>query len=264
MSFWNQDRENSRQTFTIVWSFQILVFFFEKSCLSCIVVHSLSNGCLQTRLVGSSIFGADIINEGQDIIWVAIIVLHSHFYLETIWFATKVENRCQSFLIFVQVLYEILDTIFIMKGHMVVFFLAEVGQRQRHVLQQEGWFFDPLSNGVKFEIRRWKDGWIRHEGDLGPCLRLRSCSYLLKSGNWFPTIFKALLVDRSITGNLNLKPTRKGIDDRRSHSMETTRGLIPPLTKLPSGVEDRKNHFNGWFAHSMHPSRHSTSLVFYR
>ena len=94
MSLWNQDRENSRQTFTVVWSFQILVFFFEESYLSCIVVHSLGNGCLQTCLVGSPSLVRTLLNEGQDIIWVAIIVLHSHFYLETIWFATKVENRC--------------------------------------------------------------------------------------------------------------------------------------------------------------------------
>ena len=204
MGFWNQDRKNSWQTFAVVWSFQILVFFFEKSCLSCIVVHSLGNGCLQTRLVGSPIFSADIINEGQDIIWVAIIVLHGHFYLKTIWFATKVENRCQSFLVFVQVLYEILDTIFIMKGHMVVFFLAKISQRQRHILQQEGWFFDSLSNGIKFEIRRWKDGWIWHEGDLGPCLRLGSRANLLECCNWFSTIFKTLLVDSSITSNFYL------------------------------------------------------------
>ena len=263
MSFWDQDWKNSRQTFAVVWSFQILVFFFEKSGLSCIVVHGLGNGRLQTCLVGSPIFGPDIIYEGQNIIWVTIIVLHGHFYLKTIWLPIKVENRCQGFLVFVQVFNEILNPIFIVKGHMVVFFLTEVGQRQRHVLKQEGWLFDPLSNGIKFEICRWKDGWIRHKGNLGPGLRLGSSPNLFKSRNRLPTIFKALSVDSSITGNFYLKPAWESIHDGRSHTVESARSLITTLAKLSSSVENRKDHLDGWFAHGMHSCGHPPSLVYH-
>ena len=111
----DQDGQDSSQTFAVVRSFQILVLFLEQAGLSGIVVHGLGNCGLEPRLVGTAVLGADVIDKGQDIICVAVVVLESHLDLEAALLALEIEDRSQGFLVFIEIADKVFNPVFIVK-----------------------------------------------------------------------------------------------------------------------------------------------------
>ena len=84
----------------------------------------------------STVFGADVIDKGQDIVRVAVVVLESHLNLEAALLALEIEDRRQGFLVFVEIADKVFDPILIVK--LYFFASPRIGQRQADILEQEG------------------------------------------------------------------------------------------------------------------------------
>ena len=65
--------------------------------------------------MGTAVLGADVIDKGQDIIGVAVVVLESHLNLEAALLALKIEDRSQGFLVFIEIADKVFDPVFIME-----------------------------------------------------------------------------------------------------------------------------------------------------
>ena len=63
--------------------------------------------------MGTTILGADVIDKGQDIIGVAVVVLESYLDLETTLLALEIENRSQGFLVFIEIADKVFNPILI-------------------------------------------------------------------------------------------------------------------------------------------------------
>ena len=74
-------------------------------------------------------------------------------------------------------------------------------------------------------------------------------------------IFKAHLIGIAITVHLNLYPSREGVDNRCPYPVKTTSRLITTLAKFTTGMEDSKDHFNGWLTGSMQANRQTTAII---
>ena len=59
------------------------------------------------------------------------------------------------------------------------------------------------------------------------------------------TSCKALAVDMTVLGNLNLKPFGKGVNNGRAHAVQTAGNLVAAATELSAGVQYGQNNGNG-------------------
>ena len=86
--------------------------------------------------MGTAVLGADVIDKGQDIIGVAVVVLEGHLDLEAALFALEIEDGSQGFLIFVEIADKVFNPVLIVK----LYFFASpcISQRQTDILEQEG------------------------------------------------------------------------------------------------------------------------------
>lgn len=84
----------------------------------------------------SAVLGADVIDKGQDIIGVAIVVLESHLNLEAALLALRIEDRSQGFLVFIEIADKVFNTILIVEFYF--FASPRIGQGQADILEQEG------------------------------------------------------------------------------------------------------------------------------
>ena len=132
----DQDGQDSSQTLAVVRAFQILVLFLEQAGLSGIVVHSLGNCGLEPRLVGTAVLGADVIDKGQDIIGVAVVILEGHLDLEAALLALEIEDGSQGFLVFIEIADKVFNPVLIVE--LYFFASPRIGQRQADILEQEG------------------------------------------------------------------------------------------------------------------------------
>ena len=86
--------------------------------------------------MGTTVLGANVIDKGQDIIGVAIVVLEGNLNLEAALLALEIENRCQGFLVFIEIADKVFNPVFIVK--LYFFASASIRQRQADILEQEG------------------------------------------------------------------------------------------------------------------------------
>ena len=86
--------------------------------------------------MGTAVFGADVIDKGQNIVRVAVVVLEGHLNLEAALLALEIENRSQGFLVFIEIADKVFNPVFIVELH---FFASPlIGQRQANILEQKG------------------------------------------------------------------------------------------------------------------------------
>ena len=211
--------------------------------------------------MGTAILGADIVDKGEDIVWKSVIVLEGHLHLESLVFTRKKDDWGQSFLVFVQILHKILNPIFIVKFFLLDLIRTFVCQGHGHVFQEKGWFFQALWDGIEFEIGCGKNRLIRHKSDFCTGFWFWRCTNFFQPCCWLTAIFKALLVNCAITGNLYFQPAGQGVYDWRTYPVETTRGLIAPLAKFTASVEDGEDNLNGRDAHGVLADWHSPAMV---
>ena len=74
-------------------------------------------------------------------------------------------------------------------------------------------------------------------------------------------ILKAHLIGIAITVHLNLHPSRERIDHWSPYPVKTTSRLITTLTEFTAGMEDSKDHFNGWLTWSMQADWQTTTII---
>ena len=86
--------------------------------------------------MGTTILGADVIDKGQDIVGVAVVVLEGHLDLEATLLALEIEDRSQGFLVFVEIADEVFNAVLIVE--LYFFASPRIGQRQADILEQEG------------------------------------------------------------------------------------------------------------------------------
>ena len=75
--------------------------------------------------MGTAVLGADVIDKGQDIIGVAVVVLESYLDLETTLLALEIEDRSQGFLVFIEIADKVFNTILIVE--LYFFACASIG-----------------------------------------------------------------------------------------------------------------------------------------
>ena len=86
--------------------------------------------------MGTAVLGADVIDKGQDIIGVAVVVLEGHLNLEATILALEIEDGSQGFFVFIEIADKVFNPILIVK--LYFFASPRIGQRQADILEQEG------------------------------------------------------------------------------------------------------------------------------
>ena len=113
------------------------------------------------------------------------------------------------------------------------------------------------------ELCLLKDRVIRQEADLRSCL---SClTYLRQQSifqfNYRDTTLIAVMMHISVSADLHVHPCRQRIDYRRTHTVQTTAGLIGRVIEFTARMQCRVHQSGSRHALCMHADRHASSVI---
>ena len=202
-------------------------------------VHGPGQRRLEADQVGPPLMGVDVVGKGEDLLVIAVVVLHGYFRLHPPLLPFEVDRfRVDGGLVLVEILHEGDDPPFV--EELMDLLGPFVGDLDPHPGVQEGHFPQPLGEDVEGKLGGLEDLAVGEEGDLRPPLLglADHCQRTLRH----PAAVR-LAEDLAIPANLQLQPLGQGVHYRHADAVETARHLVGGVVEFSAGVEDGEHHF---------------------
>ena len=153
-------------------------------------------------------------------------MLHCNFYINTITLTLAVDDVfIQSFFTLVQILHELFDTTLVMEGFCALLPRSFVSQNDAQVLGQECHLTQALTQYIIIVHRILKNASIRREGYFGTGLFHWAITNNFQRIHRFAALI-TLLVDMSVSADLNFQPVRKGIYYGSTYAVQSAGYLV--------------------------------------
>ena len=193
-------------------------------------------------------------------------ILECRFHLNAFTFPFEVNDIMQHFEIIVQIFDEPNDSIRLMKLNVLCFRLSPVLIYDRQFRVQISGLMHPALNIIFPESGLLKNFWIWKKIDLRSGL-------LCLPDLWKKSVFKfyhrmslciAVMIHISALADFHIHIGGKGIDYRRSDTMQSSTRLVRIVVKFSSCVQCRKYNAGSRYSLCMHADRNTTSVIFHR
>ncbi len=209
--------------------------------------------------MGTSLPGVDVVDEGEDVLAVAFVVLEGTLKLDTIAQSLKIDWFLVDGLF---ILTEKADKAFYsaLKDEFFRLFLGQplIFDDDFDSLVEKGELPQPLGEYVEAEIDVVKNLYIGLEAeDRSPA----ACFTHHRHGDERCSPFIFLMIDLSFAVHKYLAPFGEGVYDRNTHTMQSARYLVGILVELTSGMETGKDYFQGAYPLSLMEIHGNTASV---
>ena len=260
---WVLDGNNCSHSISDISPCEIRVFVFEDTDLTGIIVHHRSKRCFKSGQMRSALCIVNIVTETKNILTEITGILKSHFYLDTIRLAFQINRLMQCLRIVVQIA-DISDD----PLRFMVFQFLRLCCTQ--ILKINRQFRIKVCSFMKtaFDLCRRKTGFfknfrIRKKINAGSC-RFRSSQFRKKpllQLNSRDSSLIMIMMYISISADTDIQIRRKCIDNRRTHTMKSSTGLVCGIVKLTACMQRRKHQSLRRHSLLMHVYRDSSSVI---
>ena len=206
-----------------------------------VVVDRARQGGLEPGEVRAALGRVDRVGVGEDLLLVALVVLHRDLDLDAVALALDVDGlRVQRLLVAVEIRDELDDAALV--EEIVLLAVALVLEDDAQPLVEEGELAQALGERVEVVLENLEDLLVGEERDLRP--RPLGLADLLDRGDRFAAAI-ALLVDMPAAADLDLEPLRQGVDHRNTDAVQAAGDFIARLVELAAGVQLGERNLGG-------------------
>ena len=208
----------------------------------------------------SAIDSVDVVRKREDLLVVAVVVLHRHLDREFVRSVLEIDRfLVQRRFVAVQVLYEFGDAALVIEFVFFLLFFALVADDDANSLIQECLFTQPLREFVKAVNRRFEDLGVRLEGHFRSAL-VRRAGFRKRRDRNADVEFH--FVRFSVTPNFELQPLRKKIHARNTDAVQSARNLVGIRIELAARVQNGHHDLGRRTALLLvHPDGNSAAVI---
>ena len=260
------DRYDRCHTVSDIGSGKVGVFFLQDSQFSRILVDDRCKYCLKSGNMRSAFCIVDIITKSEDIFMKFVCILERSFYFNAFTFSLEIDHIMNRLDIFIEIPDKTDDSLRFMILDMLDLLSSLILINDRQLRIEICSLMHTAFDIILFESGLFKDLRIRQKVDL--CSGL-SCL----TDRWQQTVFKLqyripslipIMMDLTLTADLNIHIGRQRIDYRRSDSMQSTACLICLVVKFAPRMQCGKNKSGCRHPFFMHTYRNTATIIFYR
>ena len=259
------DGNNRCHSVTDICTCEVRILVFKNTNLSRISIHDCGKCSLKSGQMSTALCIVNVITEAQYILTKFIGKLECHLYLNAVCFPFQVNRIMQDFRTVVQILDKSNDTVRLMIGNILdlctSFILKMNGQFRIQICSL-------MKSALYFCCRKsclFKNLRVREEVNAGSCLpgpaQFRQKPLFQFKCRDSPLIM--VMVNISVTTDLNVQICRQGIHNRRTYSMKSSAGLIGRIIKFTACMKSCKYKSLCRYSFLMHIYRDSSSVVCY-
>ena len=257
------DGNNCSHSVSDISSCEIRVFVFEDTDLTGIIVHHRGKRCFKSGQMRSALGIVNIVTETKNILAEITGILKSHFYLDTICLAFQINRLMQCLRIAVQITDVSDDSLWFMVFQFLRLCCTQILKINRQFRIKVCGFMK-----AAFDLCRRKTGFfknlrIRKKINAGSC-RFRSSQFRKKSLlqlNSRDSSLIMIMMYISVSADADIQIRRKCIDNRRTHTMKSSTGLVCGIVKLTACMQRRKHQSLRRHSLLMHVYRDSSSVI---
>ena len=259
------DGNNRCHSVTDICTCEVRILVFKNTNLSRISIHDCSKCSLKSGQMSTALCIVNVITEAQYILTKFIGKLECHLYLNAVYFPFQVNRIMQDFCTVVQILDKSNDTVRLMIGNILdlctSFILKANSQFRIQICSL-------MKSALYFCCRKsclFKNLRVREEVNAGSCLpgpaQFRQKPLFQFKCRDSPLIM--VMVNISVTADLNIKICRQSIDNRRTYSVKSSACLVSGIVKFAACM--KRSKYQSLCRHSflMHIYRDSPSVVCY-
>ena len=167
------DADDRRQAFADVFAGQVVFVLFDDAGTAAIIVDRTRQAGTEAAQMRTPFFSEDIVDEGQDIFTVAVVILHGNVDDDLVLFAVDVDDRrIDGLMAFVEEFDERRQAAFITVDFALAF-AALIGQGDVQAFIEESQFAQARLQGIEVIDRVREDFMVRFERNFRP--RFFSC-----------------------------------------------------------------------------------------
>ena len=257
------DGNNRCHSVTDICTCEVRILVFKNANLSRISIHDCGKCSLKSGQMSTALCIVNVITEAQYILTKFIGKLECHLYLNAVCFPFQVNRIMQDFRTVVQIFDKSNDTVRLMIGNILnlctSFILKMNGQFRIQIcgLMKSALYFCCRKSCLFKNLR------VREEIDTSSSLsgltQFRQKPLFQFKCRDSPLIM--VMVNISVTTDLNVQICRQGIHNRRAYSMKSSAGLIGRIIKFTACMKSCK--YKSLCRHSflMHIYRNSSSII---
>ena len=259
------DGNNRCHSVTDICTCEVRILVFKNTNLSRISIHDCGKCSLKSSQMSTALCIVNVITEAQYILTKFIGKLECHLYLNAVCFPFQVNRIMQDFRTVVQIFDKSNDTVRFMIGNILdlcaSFILKTNSQFRIQVcsLMKSALYFCCRESGLFKNLR------VREEIDTSSSLsgltQFRQKPLFQFKCRDSPLIM--VMVNISVTTDLNVQICRQGIHNRRAYSMKSSAGLIGRIIKFTACMKSCKYKSLCRYSFLMHIYRDSPSVVCY-
>ena len=257
------DGNNRCHSVTDICTCEVRILVFKNANLSRISIHDCGKCSLKSGQMSTALCIVNVITEAQYILTKFIGKLECHLYLNAVCFPFQVNRIMQDFRTVVQIFDKSNDTVRLMIGNILnlctSFILKMNGQFRIQIcgLMKSALYFCCRKSCLFKNLR------VREEIDTSSSLsgltQFRQKPLFQFKCRDSPLIM--VMVNISVTTDLNVQICRQGIHNRRAYSMKSSAGLIGRIIKFTACMKSCK--YKSLCRHSflMHIYRNPSSVI---
>ena len=207
----------------------------------------------------AALLGVDVVDEGVDVLLIAVVVLHGDLDDRIVLDAVEVDwLRIEHFFLAVEVLDKRADAAIEVELLAADGLDALVMQADRNAVVEEGELAQAMAQRLVAVRRDGEDFRVRHEVDARARLRRRADdSQRLRRH----AALEGNLVDLAVALDLDFHARRQGVDDGDADAVQAARDLVAVAAELAARVQDSQDDFDGWLAALVHVDRDAAAVV---
>ena len=258
----NLHREHRGEAFAHVVAGQREVRLLEEVALGGVRVDDARQRRLEAGEVRAAFVRVDVVDEREDVLVVAVVVLHGELDADVVARRLDVDDfGVQRLAGRVQVLHELLEAALRVEGLGLFLAGALVGERDHHALVQERELAQAHRQRVVAIDEIGEDHVVGLEPDLRAGLFLRDVAQHLELGRRVAAReVHVVLFAVALDPDLELLGQR--VDDRHADAVQTARHLVAVLVELAAGVQHRHRELDArHLFRRMHVDRNAATVV---
>ena len=255
------DADDSRQAFAHVFTGQVFLLVLQQSRRTAVVVDRTGQAGTEAAQVGAPFFRKDVVDEGQDIFAVAVVVLHGDVHEDLVLFAfQRNDRRVDGFLVFIQKFHEGREAPFVAVDFAAPF-AALIRQGNMQALVQEGQLAEARLQRVEIIVRVGENVRVGLKAYLGARFfaPFHGTNFFQRFRRQAPG--KGNIPQIPVALDFDLRPQAQGVDDGYADAVQAAGNGIAVAAEFAAGVEHRQYDFDGRLADLMHGYGNAAAVV---
>jgi hypothetical protein len=240
----------------------VLVGLLQEAPLARVVVDAARQGGLEAGEVRAAFVRVDVVDEGEDRLVVAVVVLDGELDPDIVAFGVDIQDLgVQRLLVLIEVLHHLPEPALGVEGLDLGRIVTLVGQRNRDALVQKREFAQAAGEGGVVVVQVGEDLRIGFEVDLRPAVTRPHLPGHLEPRRG-GSAYEVHVVLFSVALHPHLQLLGERIHHRHADPVESAGHLVTVLVELAAGVQHGHRHFQaGDVLGGMDVHRDSTSVI---